>query len=264
MDKIVKFFEFISDRREEYPLVKLADDVYQLRNEKLYFDSEGKKLSGYYDGRDYSYLDIPEYEPEKYLTDNQIDHSIFGFTKGRLEIEISYSTKHKRGLRRVYNATRGHLMREVPFNEQGQTDGTIIAFDDHKDAKGREIQYKNGKKNGTDTRYFINGQPQTIVPYKDDKIHGEVKEFLPSGKLIMVRPYVDDKQHGTQHEYFNNGVTKATTEYVNGFKEGLQIAYRENGSKLSEQRWHRGESMGFKSYDKSGNIINNIIHNDMD
>jgi antitoxin component YwqK of YwqJK toxin-antitoxin module len=260
MDKIVKFFDFISDRREEYPLVKLADNVYQLKSEKIYLDSEGKRLVGFYDGRDYTPIELDEFSPEKYLIDNQINHSIFRFYRGFFQNEISYSTKLKRGFNRTYNQNSGILMREVPFNEQGQTDGTITAFDDYKDSKGREIQYKDGKKNGTDTRYFTNGQPQTIIPYKDDKINGEVKEFMPSGKLIIVRSYVDDKQHGTQHEYFNNGVTKATTEYVKGFKEGLRIEYREDGSKISEQIWHRGESVGYKSYDKSGNII----HNDMD
>jgi antitoxin component YwqK of YwqJK toxin-antitoxin module len=260
MDKIIKFFEFISDRHEEYPLVKLADNVFQLKNEKLFLDSEGKRLAGYYDGRDYSPIDIDDFSAEKYLIDNQINHSIFRFYRGFFQTEVSYSTKDKRGLTRSYNQRSGVLTREVPFNEHGQADGTITSFDDYIDAKGREVQYKNGKKNGTDTQFFTNGQPRAIIPYKDDKVHGEVKEFLPNGNLLMVKPYVNDKQHGTQHEYYHDGVTKATKEYVKGHKHGLEIQYREDGSKLSEQRFDQGDPVGYTSYDKSGNVIYNDMN----
>lgn len=138
---------------------------------------------------------------------------------------------------------------------------------------------KNGKKDGTWTYYYLNGQVKTIENLKDGELVGEEQKFYKSGILKSKARYNSD--HKTEYEigFSRNGEydeeyelqkdnsIRNTTFYPNGkkrfsvvlvkdvYKDGTYEGYFENGKVSKELTIKDGKLNGvYKEFYEEGNV----------
>ncbi|MGB0177308.1 MAG: toxin-antitoxin system YwqK family antitoxin [Owenweeksia sp.] len=71
-----------------------------------------------------------------------------------------------------------------------------------------EIEYKNGKKNGTSREYYADGTLWKESDYQDNLLHGVAKVYSREGKLEREVHYVEGKKDGAFIRYFKSGNPK--------------------------------------------------------
>ncbi len=88
--------------------------------------------------------------------------------------------------------------------------------------------YINGKKEGVEKEYFIDGTLKKEATYKNDKLNGWYKQYLPSGSLDFEVYYFNNAKHGFATVYV--GGKKEYTYYVYGVKKTPEEykAWKEN------------------------------------
>lgn len=83
-----------------------------------------------------------------------------------------------------------------------------------------DIQFKNGKINGSYISYDSNGKKMSEANYKEGKIEGK------------------------QTSYFQNGKIEEETFYKNGLKEGAWLTYNKEGKKIREENYKNDQKEG--------------------
>lgn len=83
-----------------------------------------------------------------------------------------------------------------------------------------KIQFKNGKRNGTDFWYYPTGKKFRITNYKDGVHHGTEVEYDESGRKKYEEPYRKGKLHGIKKYYRENGQIWAKQK----FEDGVEIS----------------------------------------
>lgn len=83
-----------------------------------------------------------------------------------------------------------------------------------------KIQFKNGKRNGTDFWYYPTGKKFKVTNYKDGVRHGNEIEYDESGRKKYEEPYRKGKLHGIKKYYRENGQIWAKQK----FEDGVEIS----------------------------------------
>jgi hypothetical protein len=97
----------------------------------------------------------------------------------------------------------------------------------------REVEFRNGIKEGLTRTFYKGGVIEQEIPYAGGKKNGEARWYYPDSKLFRVTPYVNDTIHGSQVQYYKSGRVKAKLEYMNGKRlPGLE-EYNMNGEKVT-------------------------------
>ncbi len=101
------------------------------------------------------------------------------------------------------------------------------------DVKVREVEFKNGIREGLTRTFYKGGVIEQEIPYAGGKKNGEARWYYPDSKLFRVTPYVNDTIHGAQVQYYKSGRVKAKLDYMNGKRlPGLE-EYNMNGEKVT-------------------------------
>lgn len=82
--------------------------------------------------------------------------------------------------------------------------------------KCNEIQYKDGKYNGTFVRYHSNGTKGYVQQFVDHVVEGEDVGYYPSGRLMYRGTYRKGKQVGTWTHYAEDGTVRSTEKFGDG------------------------------------------------
>lgn len=82
-----------------------------------------------------------------------------------------------------------------------------------------EILYKNGRREGTTTHYYSDGEVQRTIPFVNGKVHGEEKAFDKDQKIIQSFMYTDGVLDG---KAFSKG-NKSTGDFSEEYREGKII-----------------------------------------
>ena len=90
--------------------------------------------------------------------------------------------------------------------------------------KRRESHYKNGKRDGLDTRWHRNGQKKWEKPYKNGK---------PDGLTTF---------------WYENGQKESEEHYKNGEWDGLWTHWDENGNKTLEVQFKDGKEVSRRNF----------------
>lgn len=85
-----------------------------------------------------------------------------------------------------------------------------------------KIQFKNGKRNGTDFWYYPTGKKFRITNYKDGVHHGTEVEYDESGRKKYEEPYRNGKLHGIKKYYRENGQIWAKQKFEDGKEVPLE------------------------------------------
>lgn len=99
--------------------------------------------------------------------------------------------------------------------------------------KLKEVEFRNGVKEGMTRTFYKGGVIEQEIPYVADKKNGEARWYYPDSKLFRVTPYVNDTIHGSQIQYYKSGRIKARLDYIDGKRlPGLE-EYNMSGEKVT-------------------------------
>jgi antitoxin component YwqK of YwqJK toxin-antitoxin module len=84
-----------------------------------------------------------------------------------------------------------------------------------------ERYFEAGKKNGTHSVFWKNGQKKFEFTAKNDVYEGKMTEWTSDGKLYHVGNYVNGQEDGSQQMWYENGKIRANYVIKNGKRFGL-------------------------------------------
>ena len=99
--------------------------------------------------------------------------------------------------------------------------------------KLREVEFRNGVRQGMTRTFYKGGVLEQEIPYTDGKKNGEATWYYPDSKLFRVTPYLNDTIHGTQIQYYKNGRVKAKISFVEGKRLPGIEEYMMSGDKVT-------------------------------
>jgi antitoxin component YwqK of YwqJK toxin-antitoxin module len=102
------------------------------------------------------------------------------------------------------------------------------------DIKVKEVEFKNGVKEGMTRTFYKGGVVEQEIMYRDGKKNGEARWYYPDSKLFRVTPYVNDTISGSQIQYYKNGRVKARLDYADGRRMPGLEEYNMDGTKITD------------------------------
>ncbi len=118
----------------------------------------------------------------------------------------------------------GHLLYFEEYKD-GILDGDKVWFGNDGIVGMRE-KYVNGKRNGEQITYYINGKIKSVIPYKNDKIDGIIEWYNEDGLLIDQQDITNGT--GKYTSYWENGNIQEEGSYKNYIKVGDWTKYNKN------------------------------------
>lgn len=143
-----------------------------------------------------------------------------------------------------------------------------------------KLNFKDGKRDGTDTSYYKTGCIQSIqtyalgleqgptliyydslnvvqfeIGYQAGKYHGASVRFSPNGDTLMYRQYKNGIMDGPQRFYYPDGKLRKANFYQNGLLEGSETSFGPTGQKEYSMEFKKGKKHGTWSfYFESGKL----------
>lgn len=135
-----------------------------------------------------------------------------------------------------------HLISQEEIHH-GRPEGWTTLFE-YDGTIERKYQVKNGKKHGTEIRYYLDssaGTPRLSIEWREGLIHGTVKTWYPNGSIESQREMCQNMKQGVSMAWYPDGTVMLVEEY--------------NEDKLIRGRYHgRGETTAFSTVDKGSGI----------
>ena len=127
----------------------------------------------------------------------------------------------------------------------------------------REVNYKDGKKEGKWTTYYENGQIYEEVNYKDGKEDGKWTGYYENGQIRLERNYKYGKKEGKWTGYYENGQIWNEGNHKDGKLDGKVTGYYENGQIRGERNYKDGKYNGkWTMYHENGQIEEEVNYKD--
>jgi len=156
--------------------------------------------------------------------------------------------------------------------------GDYIIWFDEKDPKNSKTRiskksfYNDGKKDGLETTYYLNGQVKKETPYNNGIINGQIKKWYENGSQESIENYENGKLNGLALYYFiydrnvkneNNDNIKCIANYKDDKLDGLYQEFFQNGSLELEIQYNNGKKNGFwRKYFRTGELRIEINYTD--
>jgi hypothetical protein len=133
----------------------------------------------------------------------------------------------------------GQKANEIQYRE-GKYDGTFTAFHDD-GTKSYEQHYRAQVCDGADTGWYNDGTKMYEGMYKADKQDGLWQHWYPDGSPQCMREYRDGELDGAYISWFENGLKSAERHYRNGKQDGVDMCWDEKGKLLWTRHYSNGE-----------------------
>ena len=148
----------------------------------------------------------------------------------------------------------GKLRLELNYKD-GKVDGSYKSYYENGELK-IESFLMDGKKDGIHKTYYENGQLEQESPYKNDKRDGFARAYHENGQPKLEGSFKNDKLVGITKMYYENGQLKSEAIYKDGKLDGIKKDFYSNGQLKSEAIYKDGKRDGpQKSYDENGKLI---------
>lgn len=119
----------------------------------------------------------------------------------------------------------------------------------------KEIEFKDGLKNGTHKEFHENGQLSYETNNIEDEIVGELKKWYDNGQLKEKTNFVNGKENGISFSYHENGQLHMKMNLKDDKYHGLFESYFDNGNLEEKGEYINDIQCGiWKFYDKDGNL----------
>jgi len=165
----------------------------------------------------------------------------------------------------------GQMKSEIPYDENGEIHGTRREWSDvgfvKKEAEfrhglphgsykiygmlyeGQRFEriagtHEEGRKTGTWTYAYIDGQKREQGEYVDDLRSGLWTSWWRNGQLQREAHHRAGVWHGTVTEYDEEGRMSSTGNYVDGEPEGTHTTFYASGGKRAEKTYRDGRPNG--------------------
>lgn len=189
---------------------------------------------------------------------------------------------------KLYSALKGLiLLASISFfscDDGKISDGTKIVHFKNSDKVKQEIEYKNGKKNGSFKEYTIKGQLKAIQHYRNDTLCDTSKFYHENGKLSEIQIFdtrglyqacwkkynkagqvfwetcfKDNLLDSSATEYtYKTGKLLKRLNYSTGLKHGKQEEFYANGNKKYISFYIDGKPQpGTEEWYEKGEKVNN-------
>ena len=122
----------------------------------------------------------------------------------------------------------------------------------------KEIVYLKGTYRGyTGKSYELhpNGQKEMEGNYKDGKQDGLQTRWYENGQKKNEANGKDGKMDGLWSEWYENGQKKVETNYKDGKMDGLVVEWHENGQKKGEATFKDDEPISGKFWNSKGEPV---------
>lgn len=138
----------------------------------------------------------------------------------------------------AFSCTQGKPGNAKADNKKSsQADTGYTGIERYKNSKGvvhKEVEFKNGVRDGITRIYYQGGAIEQEVPYKNGLKNGDAKWYYPDGKLFRSTPYENDTINGDQVQYYKNLKVKARIRYKDGKRIPLIDEYEMNGTRVKD------------------------------
>ncbi|HYG49369.1 MAG TPA: hypothetical protein VD905_00625, partial [Flavobacteriales bacterium] len=136
-----------------------------------------------------------------------------------------------------------------------------VFYDNNNDTTAKDLPlfrvsfYKDGKKEGTETEYWKNGNVIRSAEWNNDSMHGAFFENYEHGSKSKAGNYANDRMEGWWYTWYEDGSLKSKTKYTADKPDTVYTYYR--GGILSTvnfnpQRYSYKPSF---SYDSLGRLM---------
>ena len=107
-----------------------------------------------------------------------------------------------------------------------------------------KTEFKNGLRDGSSKKYFINGGKVSLEAIFSNGIQvGVQKRYYESGELLSERSYKNGKMDGIGKSYYQNGQVEMEEPYKNGERDGVIKVYDENGKLVRQATFKNGKQI---------------------
>lgn len=168
---------------------------------------------------------------------------------------VRYTIEYKNG--NPYNVLVMNDTTGKPLDYGTLKDGTgsLIQYGE-KNMLYSEVEYSNGRKNGTARFYSANQMPQDISHYTDDVLNGKQTSYYSDGTRFKEGECSNGLRTGPWISYNQQGRPTDTTRYtVQDKKEGYENHYKPSLSVSEEYPVAQGDENGMMYY-----IMHNVIY----
>jgi len=177
------------------------------------------------------------------------------YENGTIKSEGIYNQNVKDSVWNYYNILGKLILREVwtdgsskitdAYDNQGNQlvkngNGNFVSyFPDEKTVK-EQGAYKDGKKDGNWTTFYVNGKTASKITYTDGNPTGQILTFYEDGSKRSE----EHVENGVYKLWFQNGNLQTEGFMKNNERDGHWVAYDESGTKLSEGDYVQGKKNG--------------------
>ena len=110
-----------------------------------------------------------------------------------------------------------------------------------------EIEYRDGKREGTETTWYPNGQIAIQAHYVNGVQEGPLTEYADTGMILSATPFYNDRREGIAQIFHPGGAVQWTGTYANDMLNGISTFYRPDGSIESIRTFLNDELAGMQT-----------------
>lgn len=233
-----------------------------IQNDRIIFAYKGDTKEPY-SGKLKSYNMNRKLELKCKFKNGKLIGKVKKYSDGQLKSKIKTKDGKLNGIEKIKGYKELHIISYV----DNKLNGTEIYYDysfiQKKLIKYITIEYKNGKKNGISTYYYMNsGDLKSTDTYVDDikqgecidyedglkivgqndkgKAQGVFTTYSSKGKVLAIVTYVDDKKEGEEKTYYDSGELRGIMPYIHGIKQGIYKEFDKKGNVTKTENYING------------------------
>ena len=166
------------------------------------------------------------------------------------------SVSNGEGLRSTFDDERLNSQEEV---HHGVPEGWVTVFDSE-GVVDRKYQVKEGKKHGTEFRYFPGTtQEKLSIEWHSGVIHGTTKTWYSNGALESQREISQNMRQGIATAWYPDGSLQLVEEYADD--KLIRGSYHRKGETIPISTIEKGNGIA-TLFDSSGTIIEKVAYAD--
>lgn len=174
-------------------------------------------------------------------SNNTIRKKIKFINSGILLKKVVIDSKTNKAFETVY-WNNGNVRYTNTYKE-GKMNGTRTKFDWY-GKKVTETNYVNGKVRGKQKTYNKNGELVSVGRYRYSKLNGKYIKYNLSDSSETISYYKNGLLNGSKVKISYNKTTLDSSNYINGKKNGVSYRYHKNGSLRDTIRYENGKKNG--------------------
>ncbi|NLO39924.1 MAG: PKD domain-containing protein [Ruminiclostridium sp.] len=222
-------------------------------------------------------------------TPDGIDLDMYDFDGCEHTFDYSKLTKHII----TEKIIDGYVDTIIYYDVNGIAQGlSVSCYRDDNTKRAKKVCYYDGKKQGKEVTWYINGELALEANYVDGILHGVNTHYYKSGVISKKRTYVNGDllldeefysngqkhyefsyalnpaysegsgatrkmvEHGVHRRWYEDGQIMVEIPINYGLPHGLKRWWYPDGQVSSEEYYENGEKIWFKIYNSAGGVIN--------